>query len=165
MVDYLDEFYRKRMQALKAVDEMVDTIVKRLEESPEVLANTYIIYTTDNGYHVGQHRMGPGKTCAYEEDVHIPFIIRGPGVGKNETVTIPTSHTDIVPTLFQLAGIPLQDEFDGEPFPVTTEQLQQPFSKSESINTEFWGDSIIEGAYPGVGSGISGCKLSRCHQT
>jgi N-acetylglucosamine-6-sulfatase len=140
---------------------MVDAIFKRLELSPEVLANTYLIYTSDNGYHIGQHRLAPGKTCAIEEDIHIPFLIRGPGVGKNKTVSIPTSHTDIVPTLFRLAGIPLQEEFDGESMPVTTEQLSKPFKKSESVNVEFWGPAILEGAYPGDGSGLDGSKLRR----
>ncbi|KAK8077180.1 arylsulfatase precursor [Apiospora saccharicola] len=161
VVDYHDDFYRKRIQALQAVDELVDSIVKRLEAGPaDVLANTYLIYTSDNGFHVGQHRLPPGKTCSIEEDINVPFVIRGPGIPAGAQWALPTSHTDIVPTLFELAGIPLQEEFDGVPMPVTETAQQNEQSdaarKSEHVNVEFWGDAIAEGDYPGTGSGISG---------
>ncbi|RYP60222.1 hypothetical protein DL769_008211 [Monosporascus sp. CRB-8-3] len=156
VVDHLDEFYRLRILALQAVDELVDSIVKRLEESPEVLENTYIIYTTDNGFHVGQHRLAPGKTCPIEEDLNIPFIIRGPGVEKGKMVSVPTSHTDIAPTIFELAGIPLQDDFDGSPMPVTKAQQEAVKAyKPEHVNIEFWGRSIPEGVSPEDGWGFS----------
>jgi hypothetical protein len=126
------------------VDELIDSIFERLEASPEVLANTYLIYTTDNGFHIGQHRLPPGKSCSIEEDVNIPFFIRGPGVAKGAVQTVPSSHTDLVPTIFSLAGIPLRDDFDGEPIPVTEKQLAH-HDKSEHVNIEFWGDYLVEG--------------------
>ena len=159
-MDYIDEFYRTRILSLFAVDELVDKVVKRLEADPEVLENTYIIYTTDNGFHVGQHRLAPGKTCPIEEDVHIPFLVRGPGVGRGKTVSLPTSHTDLVPTLFELAGIPLQDEFDGQPIPVTERQQQALTQKTEHVNVEFWGEGILEGSLTSVGPGVDGSKFS-----
>jgi N-acetylglucosamine-6-sulfatase len=115
-----------------------------LSASPEVLENTYLIYTTDNGYHIGQHRLPPGKACGIEEDVNIPFFIRGPGIPKNTTQNVPSSHTDIVPTLFHLAGIPLRENFDGEPIPVTKEMLAHN-TKSEHVNIEYWGAYPFEG--------------------
>ena len=162
-MDYIDEFYRTRILSLFAVDELVDKVVKRLEADPEVLENTYIIYTTDNGFHVGQHRLAPGKTCPIEEDVHIPFVVRGPGVAKGKTIQLPTSHTDIVPTLFELAGIPLQDEFDGQPIPVTERQQQALTQKTEHVNVEFWGEGILEGSLTSVGPGVNGSKFSPTH--
>lgn len=143
------------------MDELVDGIVTRLSAAPpEVLANTYLIYTSDNGFHVGQHRLAPGKTCSIEEDINVPFVIRGPGVPAGQHWELPTSHTDIVPTLFNLAGIPLQDDFDGVPMPVTETAQKTESSdearKSEHVNVEFWGRSIAEGKYPGVGSGLLG---------
>ncbi|CAJ2513380.1 Uu.00g014990.m01.CDS01 [Anthostomella pinea] len=152
VVDYNDEFYRARIQSLQAVDDLIESIISRLEKDPLVYENTYLIYTTDNGYHIGQHRLAPGKTCPIEEDYNVPFFIRGPGIGKGKVVSLPTSHTDIVPTLFTLAGIPLQAEFDGEPMPVTAEQLQDTGHRSEHVNLEFWGDSIPEGGYGGSSS-------------
>ncbi|KAF1844222.1 arylsulfatase precursor [Cucurbitaria berberidis CBS 394.84] len=143
-IEYNDDWYRKRLQSLQSVDELIDSIMDRLSASPEVLENTYLIYTTDNGFHIGQHRLPPGKSCGIEEDVNIPFFIRGPGVAKGAVETIPSSHTDIVPTLFTLAGIPLREDFDGEPIPVTKEQLARS-DKSEHVNIEFWGEYLVEG--------------------
>ncbi|RAR09082.1 arylsulfatase precursor [Stemphylium lycopersici] len=143
-IDYNDAWYRRRVQSLQSVDELIDSIISRLEASPEVFENTYLIYTTDNGFHIGQHRLPPGKSCGIEEDVNIPFFIRGPGVAKGAVQTVPSSHTDIVPTLFHLAGIPLREDFDGEPIPVTTD-MQARNEKSEHVNIEFWGKYLVEG--------------------
>ncbi|EFQ94320.1 hypothetical protein PTT_08067 [Pyrenophora teres f. teres 0-1] len=143
-LDYNDVWYRKRLQSLQSVDELVDSIMDRLGASPEVIENTYMIYTTDNGFHIGQHRLGPGKSCGIEEDVNIPFFMRGPGIAKAAVQNIPSSHTDIVPTLFHLAGIPLREEFDGEIMPVTKSLLAQD-AKSEHVNIEFWGNYLVEG--------------------
>lgn len=65
-VDYIDEFQRRRLRALQPVDEMVDKLISRLEKAG-ALDNTYIFFSTDNGYHVGQHAMQPGKNCGYGE--------------------------------------------------------------------------------------------------
>ena len=143
-IEYNDDWYRKRLQSLQSVDDLIDSIISRLSASPSVLNNTYLIYTTDNGFHIGQHRLPPGKSCNIEEDVNIPFFIRGPGVPKGAVQTLPSSHTDIVPTLFQLAGIPLREDFDGEPIPVT-EELLATATKSEHVNIEFWGEYLVEG--------------------
>lgn len=144
-IEYSDNYYRARLQALQSVDELVGGLIAVLEKNPAVLANTYIIYTSDNGYHIGQHRMPPGKTCNMEEDVNVPFIVRGPNVAANKEVSFPTSHTDIVPTLFQLAGIPLHEDFDGVPIAVTSEAQKSHTLKNEHVNIEYWGDGLVEG--------------------
>ena len=64
VLEYNDHYQRQRLRSLQAVDEMLDGLVNQLEEAG-VLDNTYIFYTTDNGYHISQHRMGPGKECGY----------------------------------------------------------------------------------------------------
>lgn len=65
-VDYIDEYQRRRLRALQPVDEMIDKLISRLDKAG-VLDNTYIVFSTDNGYHVGQHAMQPGKNCGYGE--------------------------------------------------------------------------------------------------
>lgn len=64
VLEYNDHYQRQRLRALQAVDEMLDSIVKQLDEAG-VLEDTYIFYSTDNGYHISQHRMGPGKECGF----------------------------------------------------------------------------------------------------
>ena len=154
VVAYNDEFYRARIQALQSVDELVDDVFLWLEANPEVMENTYVIYTTDNGFHIGQHRLPPGKTCNVEEDINIPFIVRGPGVPRGRTYDGATTHTDIVPTLFKLAGIPLHDDFDGEPIPVTTQMQEKTPRKSEHVNVEYWGHALFEGIHTPFGEGL-----------
>ncbi|KAH6868869.1 arylsulfatase precursor [Thelonectria olida] len=150
-VKYNDAYYRRRLQALQAVDDLVSSVISKLEAHPDVLANTYLFYTSDNGYHIGQHRLPPGKTCNKEEDINIPFLVRGPGIAAGEVATFPTSHTDLVPTFFELAGIPLHANFDGEPIPLTKKSQNSKKRKHEHVNVEFWGEGVPEGTvFPNI---------------
>ncbi|KAF2704668.1 Arylsulphatase [Pleomassaria siparia CBS 279.74] len=144
-VDANDHFYRQRLRALQGVDEIVDGIVSRLEQHG-VLDNTYIVYSADNGYHIGQHRMQPGKECGFEEDIRVPLIIRGPGVPKNATTDIVTTHTDLAPTFLQIVGAPLRPDFDGEAIPLSKAGIQEATQKRhEHVNVEYWGIALAEG--------------------
>lgn len=75
VVQYLDEFQRCRLRALQPVDEMIGSLVRKLEKAG-ALENTYIVFSTDNGYHIGQHRMQPGKNCGYGESGQPPCLGR-----------------------------------------------------------------------------------------
>jgi arylsulfatase A-like enzyme len=135
------------LRALQAVDEIVAGVVHRLD-AYGILDNTYIIYTTDNGYHIGHHRLHPGKECGFEEDINIPLIIRGPGIPKNKTTEIVTAHTDIVPTIFNITGIPLRKDFDGAAIPLTEETLEiAAHDRHEHVNVEYWGFAVGESPY------------------
>lgn len=94
VLDYNDAFYVKRLQTLQAVDEMVGALFDKLK-ALSMDKNTYVIYTSDNGYHIGQHRLKPGKQCAFEEDVNVPFLVAGPGVPTNHTIDFTTTHVDV----------------------------------------------------------------------
>jgi hypothetical protein len=132
---------------LQTVDELVDGVVTRLSQSG-ILDKTYIICTSDNGYHIGQHRLQPGKECGFEEDIRVPLFIRGPGVPADHIESTVTTHVDLVPTLFQIAGIRQRDDFDGTPIPLTVEDGR---SQHEHVNVEFWGLAIPEGEYNSLG--------------
>lgn len=77
------------------------------------LDNTYIVFASDNGYHMGQHRMLSGKGTAYEEDIHVPLIVRGPGVPAGVVRGEMTSMVDLAPTLAEIAGAALPVTPDG----------------------------------------------------
>jgi arylsulfatase A-like enzyme len=146
-VDFNDHFYRARLRSLQALDEIVDGIVTRLERYG-ILDSTYIIYTTDNGYHIGQHRLQPGKECGFEEDINIPLVIRGPKVPRGEVTDIVTSHTDLAPTIFSLIGAEPRADFDGAAIPVTETGLSEAKAKRhEHVNVEYWGFALTEGDY------------------
>ncbi|KAJ5371047.1 alkaline-phosphatase-like protein [Penicillium cataractarum] len=131
-----DIHYRRRLQALQAVDDLVEKTIQRLEHH-KMLDNTYIIYTSDNGFHISQHRLTPGKRCPYEEDVNVPLVIRGPKVPKGKTVDFVTSHLDIAPTVVNWAGAKGPGDFDGAVIPADgTPGSQEPW---EHVQIEHWG--------------------------
>ena len=114
-MDSIDEFYRNRLRALQAVDEMLQNITDALEKEG-ILDNTYIFYSTDNGQHLGDYRLPAGKRQAYDTDVNVPFLVRGPGVQagmKNEQLI---QNVDLLPTWVELAGIqgPSDTKQDGK---------------------------------------------------
>ncbi|KAI9848176.1 MAG: hypothetical protein M1837_000850 [Sclerophora amabilis] len=147
VLDYNDYFYRSRLRALQAVDELVEGVVQQLDDLG-ILDNTYIIYSTDNGFHISQHRLHPGKECGFEEDIHIPLIVRGPNVPEGETADIVTAHTDLAPTILKIAGQNPRDDFDGTAIPLDREGIAQAsLHRQEHVNVEFWGDAIPEGKF------------------
>jgi arylsulfatase A-like enzyme len=151
-IDYNDEFYRLRLRALQGVDELIDGVISRLEDYG-IIDNTYIIYSSDNGYHIGQHRLQPGKECGFEEDINVPLIIRGPGVPKNATTDIVTTHTDLAPTILSLVDADLQPDFDGETIPTTEDAIHAATKeRHEHVNVEFWGVALGEGKAWGRGT-------------
>lgn len=152
VIDSNDHWYRSRLRVLQPIDEFIPSLVSRLETAG-VLNNTYIVYSTDNGYHIGQHRLQPGKQCPYEEDLNIPFIIRGPGIPRNAKTEVVTSHTDLAPTFLQLAGVKPKDEWklDGSAMPLTHEALDDARdTRQEHVNVESWGIIMSEGKYDAV---------------
>jgi arylsulfatase A-like enzyme len=100
------------LQSLQAVDEAVATLVQTLEDTGQ-LDNTYILFLSDNGFHMGQHRMVSGKGMPYEEDIRVPLIIRGPGVRKNAVRDELTSIIDLAPTFAEIAGAQMSNLVDG----------------------------------------------------
>jgi arylsulfatase A-like enzyme len=98
--------YRNRMGSLYALDEMVRDIYNTLEANGE-LANTVFVFTSDNGYNLGSHRL-INKMVPYEESIRVPLVIAGPGVRQGTELRF-TNETDIAPTLLQLAGLPIPD--------------------------------------------------------
>lgn len=80
-IAFADDTYRRRAQSLVSADEMIVHLFKILEDAQQ-LENTVIMFSSDHGYHVGQHRLPAGKSLPYREDTHVPFSMRGPGIPK-----------------------------------------------------------------------------------
>ena len=89
---------RSRAQMVQSVDRMMTRILR------EVGRDTYVLLTSDNGFHLGQFGLGRGKSTPYDTDVHVPLLLTGPGVVPGPRAGL-TSNIDLAPTFEDLAGL------------------------------------------------------------
>ncbi|MBS1869208.1 MAG: sulfatase [Actinobacteria bacterium] len=108
----IDATFRDRVRSVQAVDRMIGRLERRLR-ALGVARNTYVFFSSDNGFHLGQHRLTPGKLTAYDPDVRVPLVVAGPGVPAGRTVDAMTENTDLCPTFAELAGAPAPPRADG----------------------------------------------------
>jgi arylsulfatase A-like enzyme len=101
-----------RLQSLQAVDEGIEKIVNTLKANGQ-FENTYIFFTSDNGYHMGNHRQLTGKIAPYDEELRVTLIVRGPGVPAGKTLEHLVGNIDLAPTWAELAGAKAADFVDG----------------------------------------------------
>lgn len=115
MLTRLEDVYRRRLRSLQSVDDLVDSLVTTLRATGQ-LERTYIIYASDNGFHLGEHRLLQGKNTAYETDIRVPLVVRGPGVtaGKREHAIV--LNNDLAPTFAAMAGVRSPEFVEGRSF-------------------------------------------------
>ncbi|MDB4148278.1 sulfatase [Flavobacteriaceae bacterium] len=105
--------YMQLLRSLIAVDESLGKVIKTLEEIGE-LENTVIIYSSDNGYFMGEHTF-IDKRLAYENSMRVPMIIRYPKlISKSSVVDEQCLNIDIAPTILDLAGVNKPSYMQGE---------------------------------------------------
>jgi N-acetylglucosamine-6-sulfatase len=104
--------YRARLASLLAVDDLVERLVDALADTGQ-LDRTVIVFTSDNGFFLGEHRIPDQKYFAYEESIRVPLIIRGGGFPAGATATQPVSNIDLAPTIVALAGARAERVMDG----------------------------------------------------
>lgn len=140
LIEQLDVIQRKRWQTLMAVDDMVNGIVASLKRN-NILDNTYIFYTSDNGYHIGQFAQAYDKRQPYETDIRIPLIVRGPTVAPKTLQRDPVALIDLVPTILHLADLEVPPTMDGRPLPL---DIQEKGIKERQILIEYWGEGSLD---------------------
>ncbi|MFG1945481.1 sulfatase [Nonomuraea sp. NPDC048826] len=101
--DRADELHRTRMRAMLGVDDLVGTVMDTLRKTGR-LDDTYVFFTSDNGFHLGTHRLPQGKTTPFEEAIRVPLVVRGPGVPAGASTGELSATVDLGPTFAELGG-------------------------------------------------------------
>ena len=98
----VDGRYRARAEAVLGVDDLVQNVVSTLKSSGE-LKNTVLIFTSDNGFFHGEHRVPQGKVRVYEPSIRVPLLIRAPGMPRGVHRRQPVGNVDLAPTILDFA--------------------------------------------------------------
>ncbi|MFF4052906.1 sulfatase [Streptomyces chartreusis] len=110
--DKIDEKFRKRAQSLQSIDRMIGKLRATLARAGEA-DNTYFVFSSDNGFHLGEYRLKAGKQTAFDTDVRVPLVIAGPGVAAGRTSDAQVSNIDLAPTFQRIGGAPVSSRVDG----------------------------------------------------
>lgn len=108
----IDADFRKRAQSVLAVDKMIGELQSAVAATGRE-GDTYFVFSSDNGYHMGEHRLMPGKMTAFDEDIRVPLIVTGPGVPAGVTVEAIAANVDLCPTFAELGGAAVAANVDG----------------------------------------------------
>jgi len=128
-----------RMRSALTLEDLSEKVVAALKRTHQ-LDDTYLIFTSDNGYQMGLHGIRAAKFLPYTEAHEVPFAVRGPGVSAGASVDELVANIDIAPTVLDLADAEQPRWMDGRSF--------EPFLGGDA--PEVWRDSLlIEGVKSG----------------
>jgi N-acetylglucosamine-6-sulfatase len=99
----INKVFRRRAQAVQAVDRMIAEVESTLR-SNGLTNNTYVIFSSDNGLHTGEYRLMPGKLTAFDTDIHVPLVVTGPGVRPGSSTTDVAENVDLAKTFTAIGG-------------------------------------------------------------
>ncbi|WP_326807129.1 sulfatase [Streptomyces sp. NBC_01775] len=108
----IDRKFAKRVRSVQAVDDMVGRLQDQLKKKG-LADDTYFVFGSDNGFHMGEHRLRPGKQTAYDTDIKVPLMVTGPGVPEGKKISQLAENTDLSPTFQDLAGEKPASTVDG----------------------------------------------------
>ncbi|HEY7484130.1 MAG TPA: sulfatase [Streptosporangiaceae bacterium] len=111
-ISKIDTGFRKRAQAVQAVDKMIGDLQAALQASGSA-RDTYFVFSSDNGFHLGEHRLAQGKMTAFDTDIKVPLVVTGPGVPAGRRIGRLAQNTDLCPTFEDLAGAQAPAPVDG----------------------------------------------------
>ena len=101
-----------RARSVLAIDQMIGNLEAAVTAAGAE-KNTYIVFSSDNGIHMGEHRLMPGKLTAFDTDIHVPLVVTGPGVAPAHVINEVVENTDLCATFAELAGAGVPATVDG----------------------------------------------------
>ena len=153
--------YQLRLASMLAADDLVGAVAVALGDQ---LANTVFLFTSDNGFLHGEHRMSD-KSVAYEESIHVPLYIAAPGVAGPRTVDAIVLDNDLAPTLVELAGAVSTLSPDGRSLaPLLAGPTPADWRKRFLV--EYWtsGDAVFDvPSFAGVRTGSGDVRPQRLY--
>ena len=111
-ISNMENAYLNRLRSDKGIDDMIGAVRKTLKDLG-LADSTYIVFTSDNGYHMGEYSLRPGKQTPFDTDIHVPLIVVGPGIAAGRTLDEMTMNIDFYPTFAELAGLAPSPTVDG----------------------------------------------------
>jgi len=156
----LDKDFRRREQSVQAVDALLARLRIVLAQTGRA-QDTYVIFTSDNGFHLGQHRLMAGKNTAFDTDIRVPLVVTGPGVPAGADVGQLVSGVDVRPTLDEIAGVPAPPEVDGVSL-LSLLRGQPPPTWRDAVLVEHNGPVVdrADPDLPALGSGNPGSYVA-----
>ena len=127
-IKVLERMWKKRLRSTESIADSVDALLAALDASGR-RADTLVMVTSDNGYHLGMRRMPRGKRTPYRDDALLPMVLIGPGIPQGLTVDAMTSMVDIAPTMLELMKGTAPSWLDGRSWvPLLNGESGQPGS-------------------------------------
>lgn len=153
MLRRLQTWWELRVEDVQSVSRMITQLERTVEQVGQG-QNTVFVFSSDNGYHMGEHTLAAGKQTAFDTDIRVPLVVAGPGIPADTTNTDMTENVDLRPTFEQLAGAPTPADVNGrsivpllhgEPMPWRTYALVEhdhpaPSSKDPDAQGYLGGD-------------------------
>ncbi|NUP78191.1 MAG: sulfatase [Nonomuraea sp.] len=104
-VKELQKDFRDRIRMVQSVDDMVGRVLSSLTE--EEKRDTYVVFASDNGFHLGQHRLVRGKSTAYDHDVRVPLLVKRPATDRHDRLVTNAiaQNVDLFATFLDMAGV------------------------------------------------------------
>lgn len=131
-IKQIDEAFRKRVQSVQAIDEMLGRLRQTVTEMGKA-DSTFIIFSSDNGLHLGEYSMRAGKMTPFDIDVRVPLVVTGPGVAKGVASDQIVANIDLGPTFVDWAGTSMPSLPDGRSFAGLLGNAVQPWRTTISI--------------------------------
>jgi arylsulfatase A-like enzyme len=141
---YVNRVRIRQEESLLALDRSVKSVVQALKARHE-LNHTVILYTSDNGFLWGEHRLG-GKVWPYEESTHVPMIVRTPWTTVPERNNQPVLNIDLASTISELAGVKPALPQDGRSFVPFLHDEQVPWR--HAFLEEYLGKDMLRAGGP-----------------
>ena len=108
----IDTEFRKRVESVQSIDRMIGNLEETLRRDGEA-DNTMFVFSSDNGYHMGEYRLAPGKLTPFDVDIRVPLVVAGPGIPAGVTNDEVVQNIDLAPTFESIANASIPTPTDG----------------------------------------------------